>query len=71
MFLSYYQVLPLGNVCKNHRCVSCCYDTEMLLLDDDLERISGLGYDLDFFQLNDFRGFQGSEEQQRGQVRVP
>lgn len=24
------------NVCKRHRCTVCCYDTEILLLDDDV-----------------------------------
>lgn len=37
------------NVCKNHHCVSCCFHTEMLLLDEDIERITGLGYEEKFF----------------------
>jgi uncharacterized protein len=41
--------LSMKSVCKSHRCVSCCYDTEMFLLDEDIERITGLGYDEQFF----------------------
>jgi len=29
--------------------VSCCFDTEMLLLDEDVKRITALGYDEHFF----------------------
>ncbi|MDG6923530.1 MAG: YkgJ family cysteine cluster protein [Nitrososphaerota archaeon] len=29
--------------------MSCCFHTEMLLLDEDVERISGLGYEEKFF----------------------
>ncbi|MGI0079633.1 MAG: YkgJ family cysteine cluster protein [Nitrososphaerales archaeon] len=38
-----------NNVCTNHRCVSCCYGTEMLLLEEDVKRIVGLGYKEQFF----------------------
>ena len=41
--------LSSKNVCRNHRCVSCCYDTEMLLLDEDVRRIVGLGFKEDSF----------------------
>jgi Fe-S-cluster containining protein len=42
--------LPLAkNVCTTHRCVSCCYDTEMMLLEEDITRIQGLGYEESFF----------------------
>ena len=41
--------LSSKNVCRNHRCVSCCYDTEMLLLEDDVQRIVGLGFKEDSF----------------------
>ena len=37
------------NVCGSHRCTSCCYDTEMMLLEEDIERIVGLGYKEDLF----------------------
>ena len=39
----------MGNICKTHACVKCCYNTEMLLLDEDVRRISELGYAEDFF----------------------
>ena len=29
--------------------MSCCFDTEMLLLDEDVKRITALGYDEHFF----------------------
>jgi uncharacterized protein len=66
MFLSYSQVPMLGNVCKNHRCTSCCYDTEMLLLDEDLERISGLGYHPDFFSSATSEGFKVLKNSKEG-----
>jgi Fe-S-cluster containining protein len=49
--------MPLKNVCKNHHCVSCCHETEMLLLNDDVRRIEGLGFRGDFF-ISKFRGFK-------------
>jgi uncharacterized protein len=39
------------NVCKRHHCVSCCYDTEMLLLDDDVRRIKDLGFEESCFAI--------------------
>ncbi|MGD0477683.1 MAG: YkgJ family cysteine cluster protein [Nitrososphaerales archaeon] len=36
--------LSSKNVCKSHHCVSCCYGTEMLLLEADVHRIVGLGF---------------------------
>ncbi|MHB8566742.1 MAG: YkgJ family cysteine cluster protein [Nitrososphaerales archaeon] len=39
----------MKNVCKSHRCVSCCYDTEMPLLDEDVKRIIGLGFKEQYF----------------------
>lgn len=36
--------LSSKNVCKSHRCVSCCYGTEMLLLEADVQRIVSLGF---------------------------
>jgi Fe-S-cluster containining protein len=39
----------LKNVCKTHHCVACCYHTEMLLLDEDVRRIIGLGFEKSYF----------------------
>jgi len=39
------EILSPKNVCRKHRCVSCCYATEMLLLEEDVQRIVGLGFD--------------------------
>jgi len=41
----------LKNVCREHGCVKCCFDTEMLLLQDDVDRISGLGFKEEYFSL--------------------
>jgi Fe-S-cluster containining protein len=46
------------NVCNRHRCVTCCYDTEMLLTEDDVRRIQGLGYEESYFALNSHDGFK-------------
>ena len=35
--------------CKNHNCIQCCLDTEMLLLNTDIERIVELGFDKSTF----------------------
>ncbi len=48
----------LGNICKSHRCVICCYDTEMLLLDSDVKRIRALGYNEEYFSRLDPDGFK-------------
>jgi len=47
----------LKNVCRDHRCVSCCYGTEKLLLKDDARRIMSLGFKEDFFAV-ELRGFK-------------
>src|SRR3990172_10265001 len=49
--------LPSQNVCRNHHCVSCCYGTEMLLLEDDVRRIVRLGFKEDSFAVES-RGFK-------------
>lgn len=51
------EVLSLKNVCRHHRCVSCCYETEMLLLKDDVRRIMSLGFKEGFF-IVESRGFK-------------
>jgi uncharacterized protein len=41
---------PLAkNVCNTHHCVRCCYETEMMLLEEDVSRIQALGYEESFF----------------------
>ena len=35
--------------CIYFRCIHCCKDTEMPLLNSDIERIEGLGFSPDFF----------------------
>ena len=37
--------LESGIPCLKHRCVKCCLETRMPLLDLDLKRILKLGYD--------------------------
>ena len=39
----------MKNVCRDHQCVSCCYDTEMPVLKDDVRRIVHLGFKEEFF----------------------
>lgn len=51
------EALSLKNICGNHRCVSCCYKTEMPLLKNDVQRIVGLGFKEDFFAV-EFRDFK-------------
>ena len=47
----------MKNICKSKHCVSCCYNTEMLLLDEDVRRIAGLGYETEFFT-RESKGFK-------------
>ncbi|MDG7000186.1 MAG: YkgJ family cysteine cluster protein [Nitrososphaerota archaeon] len=47
----------MKNICNSHHCVSCCYDTEMLLLDEDILRITRLGYEEEFFT-RESKGFK-------------
>jgi Fe-S-cluster containining protein len=46
--------------------VSCCYDTEMLLLREDIDRISGLGYDEQFFSTTTSDGFVALKNSRMG-----
>ncbi len=50
-------VMSLKNVCRDHCGGKCCYGTEMLLLNDDVQRIVGLGFKEDFFA-SEFAGFK-------------
>jgi len=34
------------------KCIQCCLETEMPLLNEDIERIKGLGFDYDYFIVN-------------------
>lgn len=38
--------------CIRFKCIQCCLDTEMLLLNEDIERIEGLGFDRSYFVSN-------------------
>jgi Fe-S-cluster containining protein len=58
--------LGLKNVCKSHQCVSCCYHTEMLLLQEDIVRIAGLGYDEKFFTITTPDGFRALKNSRKG-----
>ena len=46
------------NVCKRHRFTVCCYDTEMVLLDDDVQRIRDLGFKESYFAADSDDGFK-------------
>jgi len=55
------------NVCRDHRCVSCCYGTEMLLSKDYVRRIMSLGFKEDFFAVESrgFKSLRNSNEKKR------
>ena len=40
-----------GEPCNIHNCVLCCIKTEMALSQDDLNRICGLGHNIDDFRV--------------------
>lgn len=39
----------MENCCRDHNCIKCCLETEMLLLNEDIERIRSLGFAKKFF----------------------
>ena len=43
----------MKNPCLKHGCILCCLETEMLLTDDDIERIEHLGHHRDDFMIDD------------------
>ena len=57
------------SVYENHQCVSCCFRTEVLLL-DDVERISGPGYEERFFA-GKSKGFMVLKNSRAGWVCLP
>jgi Fe-S-cluster containining protein len=38
------EIMSEKNPCLEHNCSRCCYKTEMTLTNEDMERISGLGF---------------------------
>jgi Fe-S-cluster containining protein len=38
--------------CLKYKCIKCCLETEMLLLEEDVERISMLGFETRYFVVN-------------------
>ncbi len=43
-------VIPsIGNPCVERGCSKCCHDTEMLLTEDDVRRISAVRPDMEFY----------------------
>lgn len=38
--------------CIRYKCIQCCLETEMPLLKSDIERITRLGFDYDYFLVN-------------------
>ena len=46
------------NLCIRHRCVQCCLETEMPLLNKDIEQIKRIGYEYDFFVVSKFGWLQ-------------
>lgn len=41
------------NPCRVHRCIECCIQTEMLLINYDVDRIKKLGFEKNFFVIED------------------
>jgi len=41
------------NPCRVHKCIECCIQTEMILTDDDVERLKRLGFEKNFFLIED------------------
>jgi Fe-S-cluster containining protein len=39
----------MKSCCIDYKCVQCCLETEMLLSNEDMERIRGLGFAPEFF----------------------
>jgi len=37
------------NICKKNNCIKCCYNTEMILLEDDIKKILKIGFDKEYF----------------------
>ena len=50
--------LESGEPCVRHRCVKCCIETEMPLTEEDIRRISGLGYKVEEFSVRDGKKFR-------------
>jgi len=50
--------LESGEPCVRHRCVKCCIETEMPLTEEDIRRISGLGYKVEEFSVRDGEKFR-------------
>ncbi|MEM1553965.1 MAG: YkgJ family cysteine cluster protein [Thermoproteota archaeon] len=40
------------NPCVKYGCVKCCVETEMLLLEEDVERIMRTGFEYEYFVVN-------------------
>jgi uncharacterized protein len=58
--------MSLKNVCRTHHCVTCCYDTEMLLLDEDVQRIVDLGFEESYFARTSSDGFKMLKNSSQG-----
>ena len=39
----------MKSCCITYKCIQCCLDTNMLLSNQDIERIKRLGFDINFF----------------------
>ena len=42
----------MKSCCMRYKCTQCCSQTEMILSNEDVEKIKGLGFDFDFFVVN-------------------
>lgn len=48
-----------GNPCLEHGCAACCYDTEMLLAEEDIRRLEATGRRREEFVERDEQGYAG------------
>lgn len=53
-------MIAVANPCLSHGCSFCCFDTEMPLMQEDVDRLAGLGHDPALF----------SERDEDGQLRL-
>lgn len=37
------------NICTRNKCIKCCIETSMILSNDDIKSIEGMGYDKNYF----------------------
>jgi Fe-S-cluster containining protein len=56
-------IVSMSNRCLNSKCIQCCKETNMLLTNQDIEKITKLGYDRPYFiqELNGWLQLKNSQ----------